>query len=190
MSDNIKLWFVDRYGSTRGFVRTVWHRMLNYVGVYRKYRQVDWKKVDRVVFVCRGNICRSAYAEVVASEQGLNSASCGVNTVDGAPANEKAAEAALRNGRDLRVHLTKKSTSLKIGSEDLFVVMEPWHATQLVGQLGPDIKCTLLGLWHFPATPHVEDPHGSTLTYFDKCFKLIEISVNRIASEIEEARKY
>ena len=190
MFESEKQWIAGRYGSKRGFIRTQWHRLLYFLGRYRKYRQINWYKVDRLVFVCKGNICRSAFAEVVAITRGLNSTSCGVDTVDGAPANERAMEAAMRKGRDLSMHQTRPITSLSIKEGDLFVVMEPWQASYIEEKIGANEKCTLLGLWCSPETPYIHDPYGKIPAHFDYCFDQIEQSISEITREIKAARDH
>ena len=71
MFERLNGWLRDNYGSRRGFVRTWWHRLRYLLGGYRAYRQVDWNSVERLVFVCKGNICRSAYAGALVTSRGL-----------------------------------------------------------------------------------------------------------------------
>ena len=86
--------FIGRYGSRRGFVRACRHKLLYMLGVYNNYRRIDWDKIERLVFVCKGNICRSAYAEAVAKSLGVSAISCGLSTKLDAPANADAIEIA------------------------------------------------------------------------------------------------
>jgi protein-tyrosine phosphatase len=157
-------------------------------GRYRRYRKIDWNEVERLVFVCKGNICRSAFAEIVARSKGVDSVSCGIDTVEGAPANAAAVEAASRKGRDLGLHSTTRINSLSVREGDLYVAMEPWHAAYIEEYFGGSVPCTLLGLWNSPVYPHIQDPYGCTKTYFDHCFSFIERSVCRITCEIKETK--
>ena len=163
--------------------------MLFLLGGYRKYQKIDWREVDRLVFVCKGNICRSAFAEAVAKSRGLNSISCGVETRDGLPANKGALEAAIRKGESLESHRTQKITSLSIGDGDLFVAMEPWQIRYLKESLSGKLNCTLLGLWTKPALPYIHDPYGNVPDYFDHCFSYIENSVSGITNEIRQSKE-
>lgn len=181
-----KHWIRGRYGSRRGFIQVQWHRILYYLGRYNEYRQIKWGDVERLVFVCKGNICRSPFAELVARSQGINSISCGIDTKNGLPANENAVEAATRRGKNLGMHETRTVDSLAIQEGDLFVVMEPWHGSLLRLRYGDRIDCTLLGLWSSPASPYIHDPYGGTSAYFDRCFEQIEKSVYGISNEIQK----
>ena len=117
----------------------------------------------------------------------MSSISCGIDTVDGAPANDKAMEAATRKGEDLGSHETRSIVSLTVRKGDLFVVMEPWQGDILKSLYGNSIDCTLLGIWSFPVFPYIHDPYGSAPSYFDRCFGQVEKSVRGIKSEIQKA---
>ena len=80
IAQDIDRWIARRYGSRRGFALTLWHQAKNLLGMYRSYRQVHWESVGRLVFVCKGNICRSAYTEAVAKSLGVAAISCGLDT--------------------------------------------------------------------------------------------------------------
>lgn len=179
-------WLIERYGSQRGFARTYWHRVRYLLGYYRDYQQVDWKAVDRLVFVCKGNICRSPYAEAVACSVGIPSVSCGIDTRTGVPANTDAIRAAADRGIDLRGHKAMSLKSLDVGTRDLLITMEPWQLEYLRRELGENCRHSLLGLWGYPVSPHIEDPFGTSAAYFDRCFEYIEKSVHAIAKRFSE----
>ena len=120
-------WLARCYGSRRGFIRTYWHRLLYFLGRYRSYRKVDWQSIERLVFVCKGNICRSAYAEAVARSLGVDAISCGLDTVEDAPANKDAILTAKSLGFDLQEHKTTPIMYLVLRKTDLLVAMEPWQ---------------------------------------------------------------
>ena len=145
VSNKINNWLARNYGSRRGAIRTYWYRFLCLFGKYRKYRQINWDSIDRLVFVCKGNICRSAYAEAVARSMGIDSISCGIDAVIGAPANEQAIKISAMRGFDLSKHKTTTVQSLTFKESDLLISMGPWQADYLVNHLPADIKCTLLG---------------------------------------------
>jgi len=185
LSNQINRQLIGRYASRRGFALTWLHRLYYLFGIYSRYRRIDWATVERLVFVCKGNICRSAYAELVARSLGVESVSCGVDTTDGIPANNNAVRIAAKNGVDLSGHKTTKMQSLMPNKNDLFIVMEPWQAAQIKQEFGDKCRCTLLGLWGTVVTPHIHDPYGKPDTYFINCFRYIEASVHEIARKIE-----
>jgi len=120
----MKHWLQDNYGSRRGFVRTWLSRLLYMTGSYKPYKDVEWGSVGRLIFVCKGNICRSAYAEALVRSLGVEALSCGLNTRSDLPANDRAKEVASTRGVSLEVHRTtpiEECTPLK---NDLFIAME------------------------------------------------------------------
>lgn len=163
-----------------------WFKCLYLTGRFQSYRQIDWQSVDRLIFVCKGNICRSAFAEAVSRSLGYVSASCGLETVIGAPADEAAIQEAGRRGIDLRNHKTTPIQSLSLRKNDLLVAMEPRQAVYLEREFGKTNACTLLGLWGPNTNPYIHDPYSSTDAYFKKCFALIEKSVDEIIEKIKK----
>ena len=78
-------WISDRFGTPRGALRLA----LSYGEVatgLSAQRKPDAAVVRRLVFVCHGNICRSAYADVLAARGGAKTASFGLSTHTGVPA--------------------------------------------------------------------------------------------------------
>jgi len=173
-------WIVNHYGSRRGFIRTFWCRLQYYFGVYREYKDIDWSSVERIVFVCKGNICRSAFAEAVARSLGVNAISCGLSTIEEAPANADAVNAAHAKGFDLGHHKTLPIMYVMLRSTDLLIAMEPWQLEFLNKNLYRKHQYTLMGLWAKPVLPHIQDPYGSSKVYFEKCFDYIQESVNEL----------
>lgn len=177
-------WLSRRYGSRRGFVRTYWHRLRYYLGDYRQYEKIDWQSVDRFVFVCKGNICRSAYAEVVAHSLGVDAVSCGLDTIENAPANKSAVSASQRSGFSLKEHRTQPMMYLTLKRTDLIIAMEPWQIKYLEKHLMRKHNCTLLGLWSEPILPHLQDPYGAPDVFFDRCFTNIQSGVVSLVNKI------
>ncbi len=171
-----------RFGSRRGFIRHIRYSVLHKLGRYQPYMAIDWRSIDRLVFVCKGNICRSAFAEVVAKKEGFSAVSCGIDTIENAPANENAIRVAQEMGYSLIQHRTTPIQSLTLTKSDLLVAMEPLQATFLAKYLGRQYPCTLLGLWATPALPYVHDPYGGGEEYFRSCFGVIKMSACGVAA--------
>lgn len=175
-----------QYGSRRGFVYTYWYRFQFFLGRYGHYKQVDWGSVERLVFICKGNICRSAYAEAVAHSLGLEAISCGLDTIENAPANADAIEAADVFGFDLHDHITKPVMYVSLKKTDLLLAMEPWQIQFLENNLNRKHQYSLLGLWAKPALPYIHDPYGSSSAYFEKCFTYIQEGVQALAGKMNQ----
>lgn len=183
------LWLADRFGSRKGLALTYWHQLLYALGKYKDFRQVEWQSVERLVFVCKGNICRSAYAEAVARALGIEAISCGLDTVEDAPANQDAIEIAREKGVDLGTHKTRPIMYMLLRKSDLLIAMEPWQADFLKIHLSKNHQYTLMGSWSKPSLPYIHDPYGSSPAYFESCFDYIETSVHEIVNRIKSARR-
>jgi protein-tyrosine phosphatase len=155
------------------------------MGSYHEYHNVDWASVERLVFVCKGNICRSAFAEAVARSLGIEAISCGLQTIENAPANAEAIRTAKKMGIDLSMHRTTPIMYLELKKTDLLIAMEPRQARFLQRNMGRPYQCTLLGIWMNPRLPYIHDPHGSSPVYFEKCFSYIKSSVHGITKKIQ-----
>ena len=177
-----------RFGSRRGFIRHVRYSLLHKLGRYQAYIEIDWQSIDRLVFVCKGNICRSAFAEAVARKEGLRAVSCGIDTIEHTPANDDALKVALELGYDLSRHRTTPIQRVTLNKTDLLIAMEPLQAGFLVRHLGGQYPCTLLGLWAAPALPYVHDPYGRGEEYFRNCFDIIKMSVFSIGAKADKER--
>jgi protein-tyrosine phosphatase len=186
-----------RYGRRAGLLRHGFARSLELLGVYEDVRAVRWAEVRRLVFVCQGNLCRSAYAAAKAQALGLAAASFGLAARERICADPRAVARAAARGIDLRDHRTTSAAAFVVASGDLLLAMEPRQLRSL-GALGQDgwsgrapaqlPQRTLLGLWSSPPRPHLEDPYGLSSAYFDTCFAAIDSALQAIAPLARGAR--
>ena len=58
------------HGTHRGLIRWLLGQLEGVLGPRERFRAVSPDKVDRLVFVCLGNINRSAFAHAVAAARG------------------------------------------------------------------------------------------------------------------------
>lgn len=173
----------NRFGSLRGLVAHSDALVGLATGRFRRLAALDFQRVDRVVFVCTGNICRSALAEACGNRHGLHCISAGINTRGNDPADSRICAVAQTYGLDMTAHRTRRLTDLGSSESDLFVGMEPSHIRQLLswncaGQL------TLLGLWHSPIRPYLHDPYVASDHYVDFCVNYICDAVTQIAKRV------
>jgi protein-tyrosine phosphatase len=161
-----------------GLVHHYAHQVRHMLGSYSWLKRVEWNRVTRLVFVCKGNICRSPYAEARARAMGLPCSSFGLEAGLHAPANPSAIRAARARGLDLTGHRTQGANEFPIATGDLLTAMEPWHAAVLQTRPMPvGAQVTLLGLWCSPSRPHIEDPFGLSDEYFQTCFGTIDKAI-------------
>lgn len=177
-----------RYGGKRGFLAHCKNMTKYCLGGYRQYQQLEFSRVERLIFVCKGNICRSPYAEARAHMDGgrLRVASFGLHADPRQPANEQAVASANLRGVDLSTHLTRTAAELRIDPSDLLVAMEPAQAQALVSyQRTHGAQVTLLGLWGKNVLPAIADPYGHDGAVFEMCFVNIDTAIQDLCSRIK-----
>ena len=168
---------IELYGGKRGFLEHVRARALYTLGAYGNLSDIEWPRVRRLVFVCRGNICRSPYASSRARALGLPAVSFGLDAAVGAPANPAAAENALRRGIDLSEHRSARMEPARLTDGDWLIVFEPAQLAEVRRSVGHRVPATLLGVWARPSRPHIQDPYGRSDRYFQRCFSVIDESI-------------
>jgi len=173
--------FTKHYGTYRGFIRSQIDNIKNSLGAYKAQKDIDWGKVERLVFVCQGNICRSSYAHYLALNKLNNVASLGYATTSGKQANETAMKVALSRGLDLSSHVTTDLSDFEVQSGDLFLVMEDRHIEKLVSvSENNEVQISLLGLYSTPISALIYDPYQLSEAYFNSCFIRIESAVANV----------
>ncbi len=178
----------DNFGTTRGLVRLA----LSYDEVALRLAGIVKPKpaeVRRLVFVCHGNICRSAFADVIAQQAGFNVASFGLSTSEGKPAHPPVIEVAAAMGHDLTAHRTTRAQDFLPLKGDLLLGMETRHLRKIakIEALAPFAR-SLLGLWCDPRFPHLHDPYQLGDAYLKRCLARIEQSVERLMIDFPGAR--
>lgn len=168
-----------RHGTWRGLVRAVLARIELASGRLSGFRLRHPHKVRRAVFICLGNICRSAFAEQVAARLDMTVASAGLSAHTGAASPDSALRAARRHGYDMSAHRATDLTDFEVQPGDLFLVMEVRQARELRRRLGArtDVEVVLLGLWCTEPMPHLHDPFTLSDAYFDQCFGRVRQAV-------------
>jgi protein-tyrosine phosphatase len=171
-------------GLSRGVVDTLSIRL----GRYDALKRINPEGVERLVFVCRGNVCRSPYGEAAAKSLGLSAVSCGVEVSYSAPAEETAIAAALLRGKDLSCHMSQSIFQLPLKSTDCLVAMDSSHLP-VAGKVALQTGCqiTLLGLWMPTAAPNIADPYGKSVEVFAGCFGEIDAGLLGLTTAFDRA---
>lgn len=179
-----------QFGTLRGLVRLLLAYLALGAGRLDGFRLRRPEQVRRLVFVCQGNICRSAFAAQVADRLGLANASFGLATCTGAAAPAEACGAAQGLGYDLRGHRALDWADFKVMPGDLFLAMEVRQARELQDWLGgrADVAITLLGFWCRPVWPHLHDPFTLGPDYFGRCYTRVAQAVERLAPAVPQVR--
>ncbi|HUD92029.1 phosphotyrosine protein phosphatase [Sphingobium sp.] len=176
------------FGTLRGLVRLAFSYPQLMFGLSASQRP-DPARVNRLVFVCQGNICRSAFAEVAARRAGLRTASFGLSTTTGRAAHPPAIAAARLLGHDLSVHSAIDLTDHVPEDGDLLLAME----VRQLHRLSADPRLQglprmLLGHWTRPMMPHLHDPYGLDDDYMAQCLRRIDGAIGRLAISFPGAR--
>ena len=180
---------VELYGGKRGYLEHVRTRTLYALGAYRSARNVEWTAVNRLVFVCKGNICRSPYASARARLLGVPSASFGLDAAEGAPADPAAWRTARSRAVDLSAHRSARRESCSTSDGDLLVVFEPSQLAEIRRRHSDRMpRVTLLGIWAPPIRPHIQDPYGRSDRYFQRCFSIIDANIAELARRMARGR--
>lgn len=175
----------SQFGGYSNLARHSGYMFAHRLGVFRKQHQVDWGRVDRLVFVCHGNICRSPYAEYRAQQLGARADSFGISPTSGAPANSIAIAVATRRGIELAPHRAKTQEDIDIVESDLILAMEPRQVRLLTAVSAFRVaQISLLGLFGNSVRPFIADPWGRTEEYFETCFTTIDTSIENIFNHL------
>jgi protein-tyrosine phosphatase len=145
----------------------------------------DYSSVRSLMFICKGNICRSPFAAAWARRIAphLEIGSAGLRVPASIPSPETAVETAARLGIDLGGHRSMPLTEELIRRFDLTIVMEPWHAAAFEQMAAGTGGWALLSRfdpvetgWRSRAHArfHIEDPYGRDPQAFEQCFRRIQ----------------
>jgi protein-tyrosine phosphatase len=180
-----------QFANHRGLIRTILADLMWRLGPYRKYGQVDWSRVRRLVFICQGNICRSPFAYYIARslESGFPIGSFGLFTSTGSAADEVAIDVAGDYGFDMTGHCATDISDFDIEDGDLLIVMEDRHIQWLSPHVvGHDTQVCLLGLWCRPRFALLYDPYTHPRAYFESCFDRINRAMANLMQERRSAQ--
>ena len=152
--------------------------------------------VRSVLFVCKGNICRSPLAAVcfqtLAKQEAFEVTvwSAGLETTPGKPAHANAKCIGLENGLSLDLHLTTQLHAKLVNQSDLIVVMELAQKNR-IHRLYPQAKgkVVLLGAFDSQGPLEVADPYSGTLDDFRTCLSQIEICCKSLVTRIKTGRE-
>lgn len=180
----------DAVESVYGLKRHVFDGLREYI-FYRytikKYSSFNKQRVDRLVFICVGNICRSPFAEIVAqSEQShIKVISMGIEASGSAAPDERAQKIAKEFGYDMNHLCSSKVDAGVLSKNDLLVVMELGHIKRLKSVID-EVNCqvTLLGTWGEGRRGSIADPYGRSEARFRFIFSRIKESVKSLLSQI------
>ncbi|WP_068808272.1 arsenate-mycothiol transferase ArsC [Thauera phenolivorans] len=175
------------HGTHRGWVRYLLGQFEGVAGPHDRFRSIAPERVGRLVFVCLGNINRSAFAHAVAAREPVECISLGLSTTTGAPATQMAQEVGREFGVSLEGHAATDISKYGPRSDDLLLVMELRHAHRLANRGIPQEQIALLGHWARPIRYHIHDPEKLSRDYYRSCFGVILPAVTNLVNELKQA---
>ncbi len=179
----------SNFGTWRGMTRLALSYLQLLLMPSVRLSPQDLRQVRRLVFVCHGNICRSAVAQQVARKQKIHSISVGLSTDTGTASPVEAIRGAAAIGVDLLVHRATAWEDYTPIQGDLLLAMEFRHVSQIRQRLGkdtPKVRVSLLGLWCRPIFPHLHDPYTLSARYFEVNFERVRTAVENL---LEQCRR-
>ena len=181
--------FAPNYGTWRGALRLALAHIEVLTGLTGSVAP-NPAQVRRLVFVCHGNICRSAYADVLARRAGMNVASFGLSTSSGKGAWPAVSKEAAARGFDLSDHRTTRIEDYVPLPGDYLLGMETRHLRKLsVHPLTAVLPRGLLGIYSLPSYPHLHDPYKLDPAYMEVCLTRIERAVEGLVRRYPQARE-
>ncbi len=147
--------------------------------------------VQSVLFVCRGNICRSPLAEVYfqslvqKESRQMTVRSAGLDTTPGKPAHAKAQAVALQHRLSLDAHATTMVHKELLDQSDLIIVMEISQKRDM-HRLYPNTKgkVVLLGRFDSVGPLEIADPYSGTSEDFYSCFQQVSRCCDVLAARL------
>ena len=146
------------------------------------------KSVNRILFVCYGNLCRSVLADAIMRRlragrglEHIEVASAGTGALPDYPAPHPVVEAARDHGLDVTGHRSQHLNSSLFDWADIILVMESYMRDEIElvwPEKNPD-KIFLLSSFApgNTSTGDIDDPYGGPPEGFQRCFEEIETSV-------------
>jgi protein-tyrosine phosphatase len=175
------------FGTARGLVR-LGLSYVEAVPIWSAAVEPVPGEVQRLVFVCHGNICRSAFAEGVARDLGLSTASFGLSTSTGKAAHGPAKEAAKALGHPIEEHSTTRVQDFVPLRGDYLLGMEHRHLRKLAAiETLAHLPRGLLGRYACPPMPHLHDPYLLDPAFMEVCLRRVETAVQALARRYPRA---
>jgi protein-tyrosine phosphatase len=142
--------------------------------------------INKVLFVCIGNICRSPIAEGLFKQALPEKAvfSAGLSAMVGDPADPLSIQLMLEQGIDIREHRARNLAGWMISETDLIVTMDQ-DQKRFIEQRYPGSKGKVVRIGE-DGRYDIPDPYRQGLPVFRHAFNLIAQGVDQLAERITQ----
>jgi protein-tyrosine-phosphatase len=151
--------------------------------------------VRNIVFVCHGNIIRSPFAAALFPRllptplrDRILTASAGLHTTPGKPADPRAIQLAKEFGVSLDLHQTQRLTPALVEGTDLILVMDTLNVASFQARYpGARSKLFMLGAFSGPVEtrrPDIQDPYNGDLDDVRRCYRTISQRLSSLADAL------
>jgi protein-tyrosine phosphatase len=161
--------------------------------LHGKQRRPLPARVESILFVCHGNIIRSALAEALLRQRlpdgAIRVGSAGVDASPGRRSDERARAAARELGVSLDQHRSRALTDELLEGADVVFVMDELNEAHLL-RLAPEAKAKVrfLGEWSQGRSRAINDPYLGSAEDVRKCAGEIEACTAELAKALVKAR--
>ncbi|APJ02658.1 low molecular weight protein-tyrosine-phosphatase [Silvanigrella aquatica] len=147
------------------------------------------EKINSILVVCLGNICRSPYAEYKLKEllknknqQNINVSSAGIYAMVGEKAHELSIQVGQERGLNLNAHIARQLNNKLIFENDLILVMDTAQKNRIEENYAAakgKVRC--LGEFR---NQSVQDPYGKPYSAYEEMAHLVDDCLNDWVNEI------
>jgi protein-tyrosine-phosphatase/predicted ATP-grasp superfamily ATP-dependent carboligase len=173
--------------------------LLYFLGLRRARFQRDLSAVRSVLFVCHGNIIRSAmgeallrkYLKSLPGQPAIDVASAGLTDQPQERADSRSRAIAGEFGVSLEHHRPQRLTPQLIDQADLILIMDYFNEARMLVSFGAArAKVFYLGAFgreNGSRKPQVPDPNLGTLDDVRRCYQALDLQVRKLATALAES---
>lgn len=151
----------------------------------------NWRRVNKVLFVCTANVCRSPMAasvfDAVAADRNLafRAQSAGTAALEGRPMASNAVAALEEIGVHPGPHRARQVSVDMIDAAGLVLAMGPRHAAALCRLVNEPHKIYVLPQYAQGVPGEVPDPYGHTMFAFRSTLRQLYEYTERVLDQLE-----
>lgn len=147
----------------------------------------------KIMFICTGNICRSAMAQALLKKKtkeqnkDIEVYSCGIYAEDGDIPTYEGIEVMKKYGIDLEKHRAVNIINSNIEDMDVILCAAESHKNSVISMY-PELKVKVFTMKEYAGYPrsdwNINDPWGYGIDVYTKCAEEIEECINKILNKL------